>query len=71
LGYQRLDAGQDGLDRKKVLLDEVIAAGVEGAVELIGPGRAQFAVHAPSIEAEIDPRRFATALAHLIADVAG
>ncbi|WP_306455100.1 PAS domain-containing sensor histidine kinase, partial [Streptomyces albidoflavus] len=71
LGYQRLDAGQDGLDRKKVLLDEVIAAGVEGAVELIGPGRAQFAVHAPSIEAEIDPHRFATALAHLIADVAG
>ncbi|MFD5183302.1 PAS domain-containing protein [Streptomyces sp. NPDC058372] len=71
LGYQRLDAGQDTLDRKKVLLDEVIAAGVEGAVELIGPGRAQFAVHAPSIEAEIDPHRFATALAHLIADVAG
>ncbi|MEW2110536.1 hybrid sensor histidine kinase/response regulator [Streptomyces albidoflavus] len=71
LGYQRLDAGQDSLDRKKVLLDEVIAAGVEGAVELIGPGRAQFAVHAPSIEAEIDPNRFATALAHLIADVAG
>lgn len=71
LGYQRLDAGQDSLDRKKVLLDEVIAAGVEGAVELIGPGRAQFAVHAPSIEAEIDPHRFATALAHLIADVAG
>ncbi|WP_242588170.1 PAS domain-containing protein [Streptomyces albidoflavus] len=71
LGYQRLDAGQDSLDRKKVLLDEVIAASVEGAVELIGPGRAQFAVHAPSIEAEIDPHRFATALAHLIADVAG
>lgn len=71
LGYQRLDAGTDALDRKKVMLDEVVAAGVDGAVELIGPGRAQFAVHAPPIEAEVDPVRLATALAHLIADVAG
>ncbi|MEU1307336.1 PAS domain-containing protein [Streptomyces cinnamoneus] len=71
LAYQRLDAGQDKLDRKKVKLDEVVAAGVDGAVELIGPGRAQFAVHAPAIEAEVDAGRFAQALAHLIADVAG
>ncbi len=71
LAYQRLDAGQDKLVREKVALDEVVAAGVEGAVELIGPGRAQFAVHAPAIEAEVDAERFAQALAHLIADVAG
>ena len=71
LGYQRLDAGSDAVSRTKVMLDAVVAAGVDGAVELIGPGRVQFAVHAPPIEAEVDPQRLATALAHLVADVAG
>ncbi|MGW0698060.1 PAS domain-containing protein [Streptomyces sp. NPDC002867] len=71
LGYQRLDTGEEALTKSKVLLDAVVAAGVEGAVELIGPGRAQFAVHAPPIEAEVDGTRLATALAHLVADVAG
>ncbi|MEU0408081.1 PAS domain-containing protein [Streptomyces griseorubiginosus] len=71
LGYQRLDAGTDVVVRTNVMLDAVVAAGVEGAVELIGPGRVQFAVHAPPIEAEVDAQRLATALAHLIADVAG
>lgn len=71
LGYQRLDAGTEGLAKAPVLLDAVVAAGVDGAVELIGPGRAQFAVHAPPIEAEVDARRLSTALAHLVADVAG
>ncbi|MCW7941939.1 nickel transporter [Streptomyces hygroscopicus] len=71
LGYQRLDAGADELVRTAVMLDAVVAAGVDGAVELIGPGRVQFAVHAPPIEAEVDPQRLAQALAHLVADVAG
>ncbi|GAA3809169.1 PAS domain-containing protein [Streptomyces chiangmaiensis] len=71
LGYQRLDAGEDSLVRTAVMLDAVVAAGVDGAVELIGPGRVQFAVHAPPIEAEVDPQRLAQALAHLVADVAG
>ncbi|MEU2539762.1 PAS domain-containing protein [Streptomyces iakyrus] len=71
LGYQRLDAGREDIARTKVMLDAVVAAGVDGAVELIGPGRVQFAVHAPPIEAEVDPRLLATALAHLVADVAG
>ncbi|KUO19643.1 nickel transporter [Streptomyces dysideae] len=71
LGYQRLDTGAETVSRTKVMLDAVVAAGVEGAVELIGPGRVQFAVHAPPIEAEVDPQRLSTALAHLIADVAG
>ncbi|OIJ92019.1 PAS domain-containing protein [Streptomyces colonosanans] len=71
LGYQRLDAGEDEIVRTTVMLDAVVTAGVDGAVELIGPGRVQFAVHAPPIEAEVDPRRLAQALAHLIADVAG
>ena len=39
--------------RRRSMLDAVVAAGVDGAVELIGPGRAQFAVHAPPIEAEV------------------
>ncbi|MFF7752307.1 PAS domain-containing protein [Streptomyces sp. NPDC007971] len=71
LGYQLLDAGTEDITRTKVMLDAVVAAGVDGAVELIGPGRVQFAVHAPPIEAEVDPQRLATALAHLVADVAG
>ncbi|MEW1772789.1 PAS domain-containing protein [Streptomyces sp. NPDC086777] len=71
LGYQRLDAGSEDIHRTKVMLDAVVAAGVDGAVELIGPGRVQFAVHAPPIEAEVDPQRLAVALAHLVADVAG
>ncbi|MFF8946293.1 PAS domain-containing protein [Streptomyces sp. NPDC014864] len=71
LGYQRIDAGSEEITRTKVMLDAVVAAGVDGAVELVGPGRVQFAVHAPPIEAEVDPQRLATALAHLVADVAG
>ncbi|MBD0744162.1 PAS domain-containing protein, partial [Streptomyces sp. CBMA152] len=71
LAYQRLDSGTEQLKKAKVLVGTVVTAGVEGAIELIGPGRAQFAVHAPPIEAEIDPARLATALAHLVADVAG
>ncbi|WP_328328771.1 PAS domain-containing protein [Streptomyces sp. NBC_00455] len=71
LGFQRLAAGTEELTRTKAMVDTVVAAGVEGAVELIGPGRVQFAVHAPPIEAEVDGGRLATALAHLIADVAG
>ncbi|MEU6481236.1 PAS domain-containing protein [Streptomyces sp. NPDC047017] len=71
LSYQRLDIGSEELTRTKVMLDAVVTAGVDGAVELVGPGRVQFAVHAPPIEAEVDPRRLATALAHLVADVAG
>jgi PAS domain S-box-containing protein len=71
LSYQRLDFGSEEIVRSKVMLDAVVAAGVDGAVELIGPGRVQFAVHAPPIEAEVDPQRLATALAHLVADVAG
>nr|WP_237331215.1 PAS domain-containing sensor histidine kinase [Streptomyces mexicanus] len=71
LSYQRLDVGSEEITRTKVMLDAVVAAGIDGAVELVGPGRVQFAVHAPPIEAEVDPRRLATALAHLVADVAG
>jgi PAS domain S-box-containing protein len=71
LSYQRLDAGSEEITRTKVMLDSVVAAGIDGAVELVGPGRLQFAVHAPPIEAEVDPQRLATALAHLVADVAG
>ncbi|WP_333739068.1 response regulator [Streptomyces sp. IBSBF 2806] len=71
LGYQRLDTGAEVVVRTKVMLDAVVAAGVDGAVDLIGPGRVQFAVHAPPIEAEVDARLLATALAHLVADVAG
>ncbi|WP_446751115.1 PAS domain-containing protein [Streptomyces sp. CLV115] len=71
LGYQRLDAGTDGLRRKAVLLDQVVDDGIDGAVELIGPGRLRFSVDTPPIEAEIDPERLATALTHLVADVAG
>ncbi|MEU6872060.1 PAS domain-containing protein [Streptomyces sp. NPDC046751] len=70
LGYQRLDAGTDGLHKDAVLLDRVVDDGIDGAVELIGPGL-RFSVDTPPVEAEIDPERLATALAHLVADVAG
>ncbi|RPF41738.1 PAS domain S-box-containing protein [Streptomyces sp. Ag109_G2-6] len=71
LGYQRLDSGREKLKKQNALINEVVKAGIDGAVELIGPGRVQFAVHAPTIEAEVDAERVATALAHLVADVAG
>uniref|UniRef100_UPI0011EF0192 PAS domain-containing protein n=1 Tax=Streptomyces sp. TRM49041 TaxID=2603216 RepID=UPI0011EF0192 len=71
LGFQRLDVGEEELRKEVVPLDAIVASGIEGAVELIGPGRVQFAVHAPPIEAEVDGVRLATALAHLVADVAG
>ncbi|MGW0365036.1 PAS domain-containing protein [Streptomyces sp. NPDC002990] len=71
LAFQRLDAGAERLVKKNVLINGIVKAGIDGAVELIGPGRAQFAVHAPTIEAEVDADRIATALAHLVADVAG
>ncbi|MFF3358414.1 PAS domain-containing protein [Streptomyces sp. NPDC002917] len=71
LGFQRLDSGAEQLVKATVLLDGVVTAGIDAAVELIGPGRAQFAVHAPPIEAEVDAGRLVTALAHLVADVAG
>ncbi|NUS11479.1 MAG: PAS domain-containing protein, partial [Streptomyces sp.] len=71
LAFQRLDRGEEKLRREDVGLDQVIAAAVEGATELIGPGRAQFAVHAPPIQAAVDGERMAQALAHLVADVAG
>nr|WSW68006.1 PAS domain-containing protein [Streptomyces sp. NBC_00995] len=71
LSYQRLDGGSEALIKTNVLLDGVVTAGIDAAVELIGPGRAQFAVHAPPIEAEVDAGRLVTALAHLVADVAG
>ncbi|MFE7625264.1 PAS domain-containing protein [Streptomyces sp. NPDC057509] len=71
LSYQRLDGGAEALAKTRVLLDGVVTAGIDASVELIGPGRAQFAVHAPPIEAEVDPGRLVTALAHLVADVAG
>ncbi|MFF9198860.1 PAS domain-containing protein [Streptomyces sp. NPDC014779] len=71
LGFQRLDAGAEELDKGVVLLSGIVTGGIDGAVELIGPGRAQFAVHAPPIEAEVDADRLTTALAHLVADVAG
>ncbi|MGW7008365.1 PAS domain-containing protein, partial [Streptomyces sp. NPDC054933] len=71
LDFQRLDSGAERLERAAVGLDDVVAAGVEGAIDLIGPGRAQYAVHAPPIEAVVDGPRLSQALAHLIADVAG
>ncbi|MEV0850440.1 PAS domain-containing protein [Streptomyces sp. NPDC049954] len=71
LSYQRLDVGAEQLQRQNAMLDAVVTSAVDGAVDLIGPGRAQFAVHAPPIEAQVDAARLATALAHLIADVAG
>ncbi|MFF4856606.1 PAS domain-containing protein [Streptomyces rubiginosohelvolus] len=71
LGYQRLDAGVEGLHKAPALIEGIVKGGIDGAVELIGPGRAQFAVHAPPIEAEVDARRLATAIAHLVADVCG
>ncbi|OKJ22804.1 chemotaxis protein CheY [Streptomyces sp. CB00316] len=71
LSYQRLDAGVEGLHKAPAMIDGIVTGGIDGAVELIGPGRAQFAVHAPPIEAEVDAVRLSTALAHLVADVCG
>lgn len=71
LSFQRLDRGEEKLRRETTSMDKIVAAGVEAAGELIGPGRAQYAVHAPPIEATVDAERMAQALSHLIVDVAG
>lgn len=71
LAFQRLQGGSESLKQQQIGLDKIVAAGVEGAVELIGPGRAQYAVHAPPIEVALDGERMAQALAHLIADTVG
>ncbi|WP_431958887.1 PAS domain-containing protein [Actinacidiphila sp. bgisy160] len=71
LAFQRLDRGEEKLRRETTSMDKIVASGVEAAVELIGPGRAQYAVHAPPIEATVDAERMSQALSHLIADVAG
>ncbi|NGN66545.1 PAS domain-containing protein [Streptomyces sp. A7024] len=72
LSYQRLDAGRERLSPGPVALDAVVHEAVETSADLIGPGRAQFVVHAPEgVEAVVDGARLTQALAHLIADVAG
>lgn len=52
LAFQRLDSGTEELKKAKVLVGTVVAAGVEGAVELIGPGRA----NSPSTRPRSRPR---------------
>ncbi|MBW1599736.1 PAS domain-containing protein [Streptomyces sp. JJ38] len=71
VAFQELEAGREKLAPEQVALDSVVSVGVEGAVDLIGPGRVQFAVHAPPIQAVVDPRWLSLAIAHLVADVAG
>ncbi|GAA4657250.1 hypothetical protein GCM10023347_04760 [Streptomyces chumphonensis] len=71
LSFHALETGRESLAKEQVALDAVISAGVEGAVELVGPGRVQFAVHAPPIQAVVDARLLSLAIAHLVADVAG
>ncbi|WP_181789081.1 PAS domain-containing protein, partial [Streptomyces phytophilus] len=71
LDFQRLDSGKERLAVETVNVEDVVHAATEGADELIGPGRAQFVVHAPQLEIEADGRWLALALAHLIAEVAG
>lgn len=71
LEFQRLEGGSDQLNHERIGLDKIVSAGVEGATELIGPGRAQYAVHAPPVEVALDGERMAQALAHLIADTVG
>ncbi|MFF4084961.1 PAS domain-containing protein [Streptomyces sp. NPDC001777] len=71
LGSQRLDTGAEELRMAQVRLDGVVEAGVAEAAELIGANRARFTVHTAPIGAEADAKRLTTALAHLLADVAG
>lgn len=71
LSYQRLETGKERLDRRPERLDEIVSAGVEGAAELIGPGRGQFAVHASQTMLLADGPRMAQALSHLVVDVSG
>ncbi|MFD8822288.1 PAS domain-containing protein [Streptomyces sp. NPDC059605] len=71
LGSQRLDTGAEELRMEQVRLDGVVESGVAAAAELIGANRARFTVHTAPIGAEADAERLTTALAHLLADVAG
>ncbi|MEY9843120.1 PAS domain S-box-containing protein [Streptacidiphilus sp. BW17] len=74
LEYQRfdaaLDAGQEQLQREPVALEKVLNEAIAEATTILGEGRVEFSVHPSPVEVEVDEKRLAGAVAHLIADVA-
>ncbi|MBF9070807.1 PAS domain-containing protein [Streptacidiphilus fuscans] len=74
LEYQRfdaaLDAGREQLQREPVALEKVLTEAISEATTLLGEGRVEFSVHPSPVEVEVDEKRLASAIAHLIADVA-
>ncbi|MFJ8542073.1 PAS domain-containing protein [Streptomyces sp. NPDC093586] len=70
LDAQRLADGAEEPRRERAEIGRIVDAAVHRSERLMRHGRARFAVHTPPIEAEVDPERLTTALAHLLADVA-
>ncbi|MER7951914.1 PAS domain S-box protein [Streptomyces sp. NPDC096079] len=55
--------------RRTVLIDDLVQAGVRAAAAFAGPSRVQFSVHAPKLLVHVDPEEMTTAVGRLIADV--
>lgn len=65
----RHDSTPVGPQRRTVLIDEVVQAGVRAAATFAGPGRVRFSVHAPRLFVHVDPDDMTNAVGRLIADV--
>ncbi|MFH8728993.1 PAS domain-containing protein [Streptomyces termitum] len=65
----RHDDAPVGPQRRTVLIDEVVQAGVRAATAFAGPAPVRFSVHAPRFAVHVDPDDMTTAVGRLIADV--
>ncbi|MEU7697002.1 PAS domain S-box protein [Streptomyces sp. NPDC039028] len=58
-----------GPQRRTVLIDDLVQAGVRAAAAFAGPSRVRFSVHTPRFLVHVDPDDMTTAVGRLIADV--
>ncbi|MFC7929871.1 PAS domain-containing protein [Streptomyces cinereoruber] len=65
----RHDSTPVGPQRRTVLINDVVQAGVRASTAFTGPDRVQFSVHAPRLLVHVDPDDMTTAVDRLIADV--
>lgn len=65
----RPDSTPAGPQRRTVLIDDVVQAGLRAATTFAGPAQVQFSVHAPRFAVHLDADDMTTAVGRLIAEV--